>query len=114
LGGGYINNPGRYLVLLPPINGATALSGTPYFTESPGDPFRAWDYSVTFDYMPREWLTFRLEFNRRAANVPYFSGPGGVTPPGGNTGPPGSAVPGFTPDLTKTESRITTGLLVKY
>ncbi|HEY6929704.1 MAG TPA: outer membrane beta-barrel protein, partial [Thermoanaerobaculia bacterium] len=53
LGGGYINNPGRYLVLLPPINGATALSGSPYFTESPGDPFRAWDYSVTFDYMPR-------------------------------------------------------------
>src|SRR6267142_2569317 len=31
LGGGKINNPGRYLVLLPPINGATAASGTPYF-----------------------------------------------------------------------------------
>ena len=28
----------------------------------------------------------RLEYNHRAANVPYFSGPGGVTPPGGNTG----------------------------
>src|SRR5580692_3244837 len=37
LGGGKINNPGRYLVLLPPINGATAASGTPYFTENPGD-----------------------------------------------------------------------------
>ncbi|MDT9136366.1 hypothetical protein RSW15_24855, partial [Escherichia coli] len=33
IGGGKINNPGRYLVLLPPINGATAASGTPYFTE---------------------------------------------------------------------------------
>src|SRR5580704_12451652 len=33
LGGGKINNPGRYLVLLPPINGATAATGTPYFTE---------------------------------------------------------------------------------
>ena len=32
LGGGAINNPGRYLVLIPPINGATAFSGTPYFT----------------------------------------------------------------------------------
>ena len=30
LGGGKINNPGRYLVLLPPINGATATTGTPY------------------------------------------------------------------------------------
>jgi hypothetical protein len=24
LGGGFMNNPGRYLTLLPPINGATA------------------------------------------------------------------------------------------
>src|SRR5438132_3485938 len=37
IGGGQINNPGRYLVLLPPINGATAASGTPYFTENPGE-----------------------------------------------------------------------------
>jgi Putative beta-barrel porin-2, OmpL-like. bbp2 len=29
LGGGAINNPGRYLVLLPPIDGATAITGTP-------------------------------------------------------------------------------------
>jgi len=35
IGRGQINNPGRYLVLLPPINGATAASGTPYFTEIP-------------------------------------------------------------------------------
>jgi hypothetical protein len=114
IGGGYINNPGRYLVLLPPINGATALSGTPYFTENPGDQFNAWDYSVTFDWMPKDWLTFRLEFNRRFASVPYFAGPGGMTPPGGNTGAPGSIVPGFTPDLVKSESRITTAILVKY
>ena len=32
IGGGAINNPGRYLVLMPPINGATAFSGTPYFS----------------------------------------------------------------------------------
>ena len=113
LGGGEINNPGRYLVLLPPINGANAASGTPYFTESPGDPFKAWDYSVTFDYMPKDFVTFRLEFNRRAANVPYFSGQGGITPTGGNQGTPGSIVPGFSPDLSKTESRITGALLVK-
>jgi len=38
LGGGRSTIPGEYLVLLPPINGATAASGTPYFTENPGDP----------------------------------------------------------------------------
>src|SRR5712692_6394373 len=114
LGGGKINNPGRYLVLLPPINGATAASGTPYFTENPGDPYKAWDASATFDYMPSQYITFRWEFIHRAANVPYFSGPGGITPPGGNTGPPGSLVPGFTPDLRKIENRLNLALLVKF
>jgi hypothetical protein len=58
--GGQINNPGRYLVLLPPINGATAITGTPYFTENPGDPFKAWDASVAFDYMPSQLRYFSL------------------------------------------------------
>jgi Putative beta-barrel porin-2, OmpL-like. bbp2 len=114
IGGGKINNPGRYLVLLPPINGATATSGTPYFTENPGDPYKAWDASGTFDYMPSQYLTFRWEYNHRVANVPYFSGPGGVTPPGGNTGAPGSVVPGFFPDLRKSENRLNVAILVKF
>jgi len=114
LGGGAINNPGRYLVLLPPINGATATSGTPYFTENPGDPFKAWDMSATYDYMPSQYITFRWEFNHRHANVPYFSGPGGITPAGGNQGPPGSIVNGFTPDLRHTEDRATMAILVKF
>lgn len=114
LGGGAINNPGRYLVLVPPINGATAASGTPYFTANPGDPFRGWDGSATFDYMPSESVTFRYELNHRAANVPYWAGSGGVTPPGGNTGAPGSLVAGFQPDLRKSENRFTAALLVKF
>jgi putative OmpL-like beta-barrel porin-2 len=114
IGGGEINNPGRYLVLLPPINGATAASGTPYFTENPGDPYKAWDASGTFDWMPSQYITFRWEYNHRADNVPYFSGPGGVTPPGGNTGPPGSVVPGFFPDLRKSENRLNMAILVKF
>jgi Putative beta-barrel porin-2, OmpL-like. bbp2 len=122
LGGGRINNPGRYLVLLPPINGATAASGTPYFTENPGDQFKAWDASATFDYLPSQYITFRWEFDHRAANVPYFSGPGGVTPTSCPTAPivenicgsPGAFVPGFTPDLKKIENRINLSILVKF
>ncbi|MBI3405436.1 MAG: outer membrane beta-barrel protein [Acidobacteria bacterium] len=113
LGGGAITNPGRYLVLLPPINGATAFSGTPYFTANPGDKYKAWDGSITFDYMPTQFTTFRIEYNHRAANVPYFSGRDGVTPPGGNIGPAGSLVPGFTPNLRKRENRITIAWLLK-
>ena len=85
LGGGQINNPGRYLVLLPPINGETAPSAAinaPYFTGNPGDQFKAWDSSLTFDYMPRQWLTFRWEYDYRHASVPYWTGRGGITPPG--------------------------------
>jgi hypothetical protein len=114
VGGGQINNPGRYLVLLPPINGATAASGTLYFTENPGDSFRAYDGSITFDYMPSQFVTFRAELDRRGASVPYFAGPGGVTPLGGNSGAPGSLVPNFTPDLRKTETRINYAVLVKF
>jgi len=113
-GGGQINNPGRYLVLLPPINGATAFSGTPYFTENPGDPFKAWDTSATLDYMPSQYITFRMEYDHRHASVPYFSGPGGVTPPGGNTGAPGSFVSGWAPDLVQTQNTILGALLVMF
>ena len=114
LGGGAMTNPGRYLVLVPPINGATAASGTPYFTANPGDPFKAWDTTATFDYMPTQFTTFRFEYNHRATNVPYFAGRGGVTPPGGDQGPPGSQVPGFTPDLRKRENRLNMAILVKF
>ena len=114
VGGGKINNPGRYLVLLPPINGATATTGTPYFTENPGDPFKAWDISGTYDYMPSQYITFRWEFNHRHSNVPYWSGPGGVTPPGGNNGNPGAIIAGWQPDLRRTEDRATMAILVKF
>ena len=111
--GGAINNPGRYLVLLPPINGATASSGSPYFTANPGDPYKAWDMQLTADYMPLEYVTFRVELNHRHSSVPYFSGHDGVTPPGGNTGTPGTAIAGWAPDLVRTENRVSAALMVK-
>ncbi len=142
IGGGEMNNPGRYLALVPPINGADAISGTPYFTANPGDPFKAWDASITFDYMPKQYITFRWEYGYRHANVPYFAGRGGMTP-GVNSSPstvpnpaagslvpgttfvPGpflSATPGFTcvagggfcPDLRKDEGSLRLAIMVKF
>jgi Putative beta-barrel porin-2, OmpL-like. bbp2 len=92
IGGGALDNPGRYLTLLQPINGADAVSGSPYFPGFPGSVYKAWDNSITFDYMPKEYITFRWEFGYRHANVPYFTGRGGITPPGGNNGSPASYV----------------------
>jgi hypothetical protein len=78
------------------------------------------DSQVTFDYMPNDFVTFRFELNYRRANIPYFSGTGGVTPPGGNMGNPGSVVgvdndgvEDWSPDLEKDEPRFTAALLVK-
>jgi hypothetical protein len=114
LGGGLINNPGRYLVLLPPINGGTAASGTADFSNSPGTDFKAWDASATFDYMPSQYLTLRSEFIHRQANVPYFSGHGGITPPGGNQGNLGSSVADWKPDLSRIENRLNFALMVRF
>ncbi len=88
LGGGLMNNPGRYLTLLPPINGATATSGTPYYTENGGDRAQMHDGTITFDYMPAQFITFRLEESYRYSDTPYWTGRGGITPPGGNNGNP--------------------------
>jgi hypothetical protein len=141
IGGGQINNPGRYLVLIPPINGETAVSAatnSPYFTGNPGDPFKAWDSSITFDYMPKQYITFRWEYDYRHANVPYWSGRGGITPPGGNNGSPqyyvcssgassnqstlaaaeaacgGGQSSVWFPDLRKDESFIDMAIMVKF
>ena len=141
LGGGKINNPGRYLVLIPPINGETAITAatnSPYFTGNPGDPFKAWDSSITFDYMPKQYITFRAEYDYRHASVPYWSGAGGITPPGGNNGSPqyftcvnghssgqtslgpaeaacgGGLSSVWFPDLRKNESFIDLAIMVKF
>jgi len=92
MGGGRMNNPGRYLTLIPPINGADAISGSPYFTENPGDKAHMWDANVNLQWMPRQYITWWFETGYRHADIPYFSGRGGITPPGGNNGLPSQFV----------------------
>ena len=136
-GGGKMNNPGRYLTLLPPIDGADAVSGSPYFTGNPGDKSKMWDTTLTFQWMPRQYITWWLETGYRHANVPYFTGRQGITPPGGNNGSPqyytcmsgataGTADLGaaetacgplggvWFPDMRKTQGAISAGVMVKF
>jgi hypothetical protein len=138
LGGGSMSNPGRYLVLLPPINGADAVSGSPYLTENPGQPAYQWDMTATFHWMPRDFLTFWWETGYRHSNIPYFAGSGGVTPPGGNNGSPanyvcstgasagtgnlaaaeaacgGGAGSLWYPDLRNSQTTVSMGIMVKF
>jgi hypothetical protein len=130
IGGGFMNNPGRYLALVPPINGATAATGTPYFTENPGQKLFQWDTQLNFQYMPNDWITWWTEATFRHSNVPYWTGSGGITPPTGNTGSPASftcnngSVAGadscaseggiWNPDLRTREIVYGAGVLVKF
>ncbi len=134
IGGGSMNNPGRYLTLLPPINGATAATGSPYFTENPGQPAFQWDATLNFQYMPKQWITWWAEAGFRHSNIPYFAGQGGVTPPFGNNGAPGQyacndGTPAGTsltptscandggvwyPDLRTRQAVLSGGVLVKF
>jgi len=136
-GGGMMNNPGRYLTLLPPINGADAISGSPYFTANPGDKAHMWDATANFQWMPKQYITWWAEAGYRHSDVPYWTGRGGITPPGGNTGAPGQYVcaaggsagtsdlataytncggPGsvWFPDLRHGQATVSVGVMVKF
>jgi hypothetical protein len=125
LGGGMMNNPGRYLVLAP-TGVATpsgfnplSLQGIPYnlpgqqaFSMAAGTQFNAFDYEAGFQYMPNELITYDLEYNHRQADTNYFAGHGGVTSPDGYTN---TAVPaGWRPDLVKSDSRIIAAMLLRF
>jgi hypothetical protein len=137
IGGGRMNNPGRYLTLLPPINGADAISGSPYFPASAGTQSHMYDGSINYQWMPREHITWWLEGVYRHADIPYWTGRGGITPPGGNNGVPSQfacmsgAPSGATdldtatancassggvwfPDMRHGQATISAGVLVKF
>jgi hypothetical protein len=120
IGGGWMNNPGRYLVLAPtgdasPFpnpNNPTQTVGTHPFTENPGDQFTGWDASTNISWMPNQSVEFRLEYVHRESSVPYFAGHGGVTSPTGYTITPIPSA-GWAPDLVKSENRIIFAMLFR-
>ena len=123
MGGGMMDNPGRYLVLAPtgqasPFTQALSTAGVSYvpptspFDMNPGTSFQAWDVMSGLQFMPSEYLTYDLEFSYRAASVPYFAGHGGVTSPDGyiTTAVP----PGWRADLSKNDLRLIAAMLVRF
>lgn len=119
IGGGFMTNPGRYLVLyptgdaspLPNPSNPTQTAGTHPFSANPGDEFKGWDCSTNFDFMPNQSITFRVEYVHREASVPYFAGSGGVTSPTGYTTTP---LPSdWAPDLVKMENRLIFAVLFR-
>jgi len=88
IGGGEMNNPGRYLTLLPPINGATAATGTPYFTEIPvSPPACGMPHSIS-STCPNSGLPGGRKLGSAIRMSPTSRVPAVVTPPTGNNGYP--------------------------
>ncbi len=119
IGGGVMENPGRYLVLyptgqaspLPNPSNPTQLAGAFPFSANPGDQFSGWDCSTNIDFMPSQSITFRAELVRRGSNVPYFAGHGGVTSQTGLT--TSSLEPTWRPDLVRSETRLIIAVLFR-
>jgi opacity protein-like surface antigen len=123
IGGGFMHNPGRYLVLTPtgqtsPIPQPLSIQGIQYVTPSgafdtnTGTQFDAYDYETGIQYMPNEQITWDLEYNHRQSSVPFFAGHGGVTSPDGYVT---TAIPaGWRPDLVKADDRIIAAMLVRF
>ena len=120
IGGGWMQNPGRYLVLYPTGDASplpnqynpTQLAGTHPYSANPGDQFSGWDASTNISWMPNQSIEFRVEYVHREADNNYWAGHGGVTSPSGYTTTPIPAT-GWTPDLVKTEDRIILALLFR-
>lgn len=119
MGGGYMNNPGRYLVLMPAgqasplpsaVNPLQAEGNFP-FSANPGDQFEGFDCSANVEFLPNEQMAFRIEFVHRQSSVPYFAGRGGVTSQTGFT--TAAPDPNWRPDLVKSENRIIVALLFR-
>jgi hypothetical protein len=119
MGGGYMSNPGRYLVLYPtgqasnlpnPTNPTTTAGTFPY-SANPGDKFEGFDCSTNLDWMPNQHVLFRLEYVYRHASADYFAGHGGVTSQTGYSASP--LDPNWTPDLVKSESRVIFAVLFR-
>ncbi len=102
LRGDYVTNPGLYLAFSPSPVSNNAFNDE--LIANPGKKLQMFQGTATFDIMPNDFVTFRLEYGYRSANMPYFAGPGGTTSPDGWTD---TQVGNWRPDLRKTENRIT-------
>jgi hypothetical protein len=88
--------------------------GSPYTLPDATKPFLGGGFTTTLDFLPSPWVLWRLEYAHRGSNVPFFSGPGGIT---GN-GPDGTVNtalggPKFTPDLVRSDDRIVANVTLR-
>lgn len=96
----FVRNPGLYLAFTPspvtPNDFTDAVLQDPDLTIGQG--------TLTFDVMPNDYMTLRLEARYRKSDKPYFAGSGGTTSPDGWST---TEVGAWRPDLVKEEGSVT-------
>jgi len=102
LRGDILTNPGLYLAFSP--SPVTPNDFTDAIAADPKQRLNLLQTTATFDVMPNDYVTFRLEYGYRKSNKPYFAGRQGTTSPDGWV----DTAPGnWRPALKKEENRLT-------
>jgi hypothetical protein len=102
LRGDVITNPSTYLAFSPSNVANNDFNDA--MANDPKQQLNIGQFTATFDIMPNDFVTFRIEYGYRSSNVPYFAGSGGTTSPDGWIDTPTNT---WRPDLQKTENRLT-------
>jgi hypothetical protein len=104
LRGDYTANGGGYLAFSP-----TNIINNDFndaYVKNPNQVLRILQGTCTFDVMPNDAVTFRLEYCYRECNLPYFAGKGGTTSPNGLNSY-STSINSWRPDLLQVENRLT-------
>ena len=101
--GDYVNNGGAYLAYTPAA--VTPNDYTNALLANANKSLQIFQGTFTFDIIPTEYTTFRIEYTYRQSNLPYFAGHGGTTSPSGWVNGP-NTIKTWQPDLKKNENRI--------
>ena len=102
LRGDFVKNPGLYLAFSP--SAVAPNDFTDAIAADPKQDLTIYQATATFDIMPNDFVTFRLEYRYRNSNKPYFAGRGGTTSPDGWAE---TLTDNWRPDLVRQESGIT-------
>jgi len=102
LRGDFVKNPGLYLAFSP--SAVAPNDFTDAIAADPKQDLTIYQATATFDIMPNDFVTFRLEYRYRNSNKPYFAGRGGTTSPDGWIT---TLTDNWRPDLVSDESGVT-------
>lgn len=104
-----LKNPGLYLAFSP--SPVTPNAFTDAIAADSKQNLSLFQFSSTFDVMPNDFFTCRIEHRFRASNKPYFAGHGGTTSPDGWMDTP---VLNWQPELSKTEHSLTLAFSFRF